>query len=164
MRSGKHISEHISYTEATKSRTAVEQSIDNTPDEKTLSNMRHVAERVFEPLREHFCVPISVTSFYRSPELNKAVGGSSTSQHVKGEAIDIDADVFGVITNKQIFEYIKNYLNFDQLIWEYGTDEEPAWVHVSLKKSGFNKREILVAYKEKTWSGKYKTKYKYYEN
>lgn len=153
------ISDNISYTEATKSVTAIKYNIDNTPDKETLERMKYVAKNVFEPLRKHFGVPIAVTSFYRSSKLNKKIGGSSTSEHVYGSAMDIDADVFGMITNKDIFDYIKNNLSFNQLIWEFGTDKEPAWVHVSSKKSG-NKNEILKAYKEKNVFGKLITKYK----
>lgn len=155
------ISEHISYTEATKSNTAIKFNIDNTPSNETLDRMKYVADNVFEPLRNHFGLPIAVTSFYRSEELNKKLGGSATSEHVYGSAMDLDADVFGMLTNKEIFDYIKNNLNFNQLIWEFGTDKEPAWVHVSLKKAG-NKKEILKAYKVKNWKNKYVTKYKKY--
>ncbi len=163
MRSNRTISKNISYTEATKSVTAIKRGIDNTPDCAALANMQFVAENIFEPVRGRFCVPIAVTSFYRSPALNKAVGGSSTSQHVKGEAMDLDADVYGVITNKYIFDYIKDNLNFDQLIWEFGDNNEPGWVHVSLKNSGTNRKQILQAYKEKDWTGRLRTKYKTYE-
>lgn len=153
------ISEHISYTEATKSVTAIKKGIDNTPDKDTLERMKYVANNVFEPIREHFGVPIAITSFYRSPKLNKAIGGSKTSEHIYGSAMDIDADVLGMVSNKQIFNYIKNNLEFNQLIWEHGTDREPAWVHVSLKKHN-NKKEILKAYKTKNWAGNLVTKYK----
>ena len=152
----KKISEHITYAEATKSQTATRKGIDNTPDEETLTRMRFVAEGVFEPLRKHFNVPIAITSFYRSKELNEEVGGSSTSEHVYGSAMDIDADVFGKITNKDIFDFIKNNLPFNQLIWEFGTDENPAWVHVSLKMEN-NKCEIKKAYKDENGKTKYKT-------
>jgi zinc D-Ala-D-Ala carboxypeptidase len=164
MKSYKQISKHVSYREATKSNTAIKHNINNDPDNETLSNMQYVAENIFEPVRGRFCVPIAVTSFYRSAKLNKEVGGSSTSQHVKGEAMDLDADVFGIITNRDIFNYIKDNLEFDQLIWEYGDDKEPDWVHVSLKQCGYNRKEILVAYRERQWTGKYKTRYKYYED
>lgn len=153
-----NISTHISYIEATKSVTAIKKNIDNTPTAKALINMKYIAENVFEPLREYFNVPIGMNSFYRSSTLNKALGGSSTSEHVIGSAIDLDADVFGGITNKEIFNYIKDNLNFNQLIWEFGNDNEPAWVHVSLKKSG-NKKQILQA---KKINGK--TKYVKYDN
>lgn len=153
------ISEHISYQEATKSRTAIKNGIDNTPDEETLKRMKTVAEKVFEPVRDHLCVPIGISSFYRSAELNKKIGGSTTSSHVKGEAIDLDADMLGLTTNKDIFDYIKDHLEFDQLIWEYGTDKEPNWVHVSYREEN-NRNQILKAYKEKNVFGKWKTKYK----
>lgn len=153
------ISEHISYTEAIKSRTAIKLGINNIPDEETLKRMKYVAENVFEPLREHFGVPIAITSFYRDKRLNTALGGSKTSEHVYGSAMDIDADVLQMVSNKEIFEFIKNNLEFNQLIWEFGTDKDPAWIHVSCKEEG-NKKEILKAYKAKNWRGKFITKYK----
>lgn len=134
-----NISKHITYAEATKSQTAIRKGIDNTPDEATLDRMRLVAEKVFEPLREYFRMPIGISSFYRSPKLNKAIGGAKNSQHVTGEAMDIDADIFGGVTNTRIFEWIKNNLEFDQLIREYG---ENGWVHVSYKASG-NRNQVL---------------------
>lgn len=152
------ISDNISYTEATKSRIAVKYGYDNTPDKETLERMRYVAKEIFEKVREHFGVPIAVTSFYRSKEVNKKAGGSTTSEHVYGSAMDLDADVMGLISNRQIFNYIKNNLEFNQLIWEHGTSREPAWVHVSKKKSG-NKNEVLRAYKTTDWRGKQITKY-----
>ena len=106
--------------------------------------MVHVAENVFQPVREHFDTPIYVSSFFRSEALNKAIKGSSSSTHMKGEAMDLDADVYGKVTNAQIFHYIKDNLEFDQLIWEFGTDKNPDWVHVSLSK-GTNRKQILVA-------------------
>ena len=153
------ISDNISYTEATKSRTAIKYNINNKPSNDILEKMKIAANKIFEPLREHFGVPIAVTSFYRSKGLNKKIGGSTTSQHCKGEALDIDADVLGLITNKQIFDYIKNNLEFDQLIWEYGTNKEPDWVHVSYSE-GRNRCKILKTYKEKNWHGQTITKYK----
>lgn len=138
------VSKNISYKEATHSTTAKRLGIDNTPNAEQFSNMVYVAENVFQPIREHFGVPIYVSSFFRSEALNKAVRGSSSSTHTKGEAMDLDADVFEGVTNAQIFEYIKNNLEFDQLIWEFGTDENPAWVHVSLSKRN-NRKQILKA-------------------
>ena len=140
------VSKNISYKEATHSTTAKRLGIDNTPNAEQFSNMVYVAENVFQPIREHFGVPIYVSSFFRSEALNKAVRGSSSSTHIKGEAMDLDADVFEGVTNAQIFEYIKNNLEFDQLIWEFGTDENPAWVHVSLSKRN-NRNQILKAIK-----------------
>jgi hypothetical protein len=109
-----------------------------------LEAMQYVATEIFERVRAHFKTPIAITSFFRSPTLNKAIGGSTTSQHCKGEAIDMDADVFGGVTNKHIFDFVKDNLDFDQLIWEFGTSKNPDWVHVSIVK-GLNKRQILKA-------------------
>ena len=138
------VSKNISYKEATHSTTAKRLGIDNTPNAEQFSNMVYVAENVFQPIREHFGVPIYVSSFFRSEGLNRAIKGSVNSTHIKGEAMDLDADVFEGVTNAQIFEYIKNNLEFDQLIWEFGTDENPAWVHVSLSKRN-NRKQVLKA-------------------
>lgn len=138
----KKISKYISYSEATTSQTAVRKKIDNTPTALELSNMEFVAKNVFDKIRDHFGVPIRVSSFYRSLKLNKEVDGSKNSQHMKGEAIDIQAT--GNITNAYIFNYVKNNLQFDQLIWEFGNDKEPAWVHVSLSKTKNRKQIIFV--------------------
>jgi len=140
------ISKNISYKEATHSTTAKRLGIDNTPNAEQMSNMRYVAEGVFQPIREHFNVPIYISSFFRSEALNKAIRGSSSSTHIKGEAMDLDADVFGRINNADIFHFIKDNLEFDQLIWEFGTDDNPAWVHVSLSKRN-NRNQILKAIK-----------------
>lgn len=138
------ISEHVTFEEAFKSDTAIRKKINNVPtDREIIMNMQHVAKNVFEPIRKHFNIPIGITSFYRCEALNKAIGGSKTSQHVLGEAIDIDADIYGGITNAEIYEWVKNNLNFDQLIWEYGNDKQPSWVHISLKRKGPNRKQVL---------------------
>jgi hypothetical protein len=139
-----NISEHFTYQEGVKSDTSIKNGYDNTPNETQLSNMKFVATEVFEPLRKHFNKPIGITSFFRCKKLNDKVGGSNTSQHRTGEAIDIDADVFGDITNKEIFDYIKDNLVFDQLIWEFGSQDEPEWVHVSKSKIK-NKKQVLIS-------------------
>lgn len=141
-----NISEHISLKEAIRSNTAKRLGIDNNPDEDTLANMKVIATTVFEPLRNYFNEPIYISSFYRSPELNKAIGGSTRSQHCKGEAIDID-DVYSKANNADFFNYIKDKLDFDQLIWEFGNDNNPDWVHVSYSL-GQNRRRILKAVKQ----------------
>lgn len=140
------ISEHISMKEALRSNTAQRLGINNMPDNDTFVSMQITAEHIFEPLRNHFNEPIYISSFYRSPELNKAIGGSKNSQHCKGEAIDID-DVYSKASNADFFNYIKDKLEFDQLIWEFGDDENPAWVHVSYSL-GKNRMRILKAIKE----------------
>ena len=138
----KNISKYISYQEATTSQTAVRKGIKNEPGDNELLAMQLVGIRVFDVVREHFKTPLRVSSFYRSPELNKAVGGSRTSQHVKGQAIDIQGT--GKVTNKMIFDFIKENLDFSQLIWEYGTDKNPAWVHVSYDKDNLKKQILKI--------------------
>lgn len=137
------ISKHISYKEATHSNTATRRGIKNEPSEKHITAMKVLAKTVFEPLRVHFDKPIRVNSFFRSAALNKAIGGSGTSQHCKGEAIDLDATTG--FTNKEIYNYIKDNLEYDQLIWEFGTDKEPDWVHVSYRADGKNRKQQLRA-------------------
>tara|TARA_R110000824_G_scaffold235096_3_gene423835 strand:+ start:1338 stop:1799 length:462 start_codon:yes stop_codon:yes gene_type:complete len=149
-----NISNHISYKEGTYSNTATRRGIDNTPNEEQLANMSLIADEVFEPLRAYVGGPIKINSFFRSPKLNTAIGGSSKSQHCKGQAIDLD-DTFGRSTNAEMYEFIKEHLDFDQIIWEFGDDENPAWVHVSYISPKENRRRCLLAYKENK-----KTKYK----
>ena len=141
------ISTHISYDEAIASATARAKGINNTPPLEVLSVMKYTAEKIFEPVRNHFKKPIHVSSFYRSPTLNKAIGGSSTSQHCKGEALDMDGDTYGSPSNKQVFEFIRDNLTFDQLIIEGITNGKIAWVHCSVKKSG-NRKQVLFMYKK----------------
>lgn len=151
------ISEHITYLEAVKSQTATRLGIKNEPNEEELKRMKVVAEKCFEPLREYFGVPIGISSFFRCEELNTAIGGSKTSQHRTGEAIDIDADMFGMITNRNIFDFLRYNVVFDQLINEFPDQYgNPSWVHVSYSYDGNNRGEVLMAYSE---GGK--TKYKH---
>jgi len=124
------ISKHISYKEGVYSRTATRLNIKNNPNAEQMKNMVAIAEEVFEPLRIWVNGPIKINSFFRSPELNKAIGGSGKSQHCHGQAIDID-DTFGRATNAEMFEFIKKHLDFDQIIWEFGDEDNPDWVHVS---------------------------------
>ena len=150
-----NISDHITWVEATKSQDAVRLGIDNTPNEQQLINMKLVANKCFEPLRSWYDKPIGISSFFRSSEINRRVGGSKTSQHCCGEisgkeeaAIDIDADMFNNgLTNKQIFFWLKESVEFDQLIWEFGDDNNPAWVHISYRNGG-NRKQVLKAIKE----------------
>ena len=142
------ISEHISYKEGMYSNTATRRGIDNDPTDDQLHFMEIIAEEVFEPLREYVGGPIKINSFYRSPELNTAIGGSKTSQHCKGQAMDID-DTFGKMTNAEMYHWIKENLDFDQMIWEFGDDDNPNWVHVSYVSADKNRNRCLKAYKEK---------------
>ena len=148
------ISKHISYKEGVRSNTAIRRGIDNTPNDEQLNNMETIAEKIFEPLRAYVGGPIKINSFFRCPELNKAIGGSSKSQHCKGQAMDID-DTFGRCTNAEMYHFIKEHLDFDQMIWEFGDDDNPDWVHVSYVSPEDNRNRCLKAYKENG-----KTKYK----
>ena len=141
------LSKHVSYKEGIHSITALRLGLKNDPSDVHLANMRLISEKVFEPLRMHVGGPIKINSFYRGPELNKAIGGSSKSQHCKGQAIDID-DTFGHMSNADMYNWIKENLNFDQMIWEFGTDENPNWVHVSYVNKDDNRNRCLKAYKE----------------
>jgi len=141
------ISEHISYKEGVYSRTATRLNIDNKPKDDQMQNMCLIAEEVFEPLRVWVGGPIKINSFFRSPELNKAIGGSTKSQHCHGQAIDLD-DTFGRATNAEMYEFIRKYLDFDQMIWEFGNEDNPDWVHVSYVSEDKNRNRCLKAYKE----------------
>ena len=149
-----NISKHISYREATRSNTALRRGIENIPDVEELENMKLIAEKVFEPLRKWVGGPIKINSFYRSPELNVAIGGSKKSQHCHGQAIDID-DTYGHRSNASMFHHLRYSLDYDQIIWEFGDDKNPAWVHVSYVSEEKNRHRCLQAYKENG-----KTKYK----
>ena len=135
--------------------TALRLGLNNDPTKAHLTNMELLAEKVFEPLRKHVNGPIKINSFYRGPELNKAIGGSANSQHCKGQAIDID-DVYGYMSNADMYEFIKNNLSFDQMIWEFGTDQNPDWVHVSYVNEEANRNRCLLAYKDENNKTAYK--------
>jgi hypothetical protein len=142
------ISEHLDLSEVTRSDSAKRKGINNEPTAEHLENFKKLAENVFEPIRNHFGFPIHISSGYRSKALNTAIGGSLTSQHCKGEAIDIDMDgSSNGITNKMVFDYIKANIKFDQMIWEFGNDTNPDWVHVSYSSSGKQRGQILKAIK-----------------
>ena len=141
------ISKNISYKEGVYSITADRLGLENKPTEEHLANMKELAEKVFQPLRTWVNAPIKINSFYRSPELNKAIGGSSKSQHCKGQAMDID-DTYGHATNADMFMYIRENLDFDQMIWEFGDDKNPNWVHVSYVSPDENRNRCLKAYRE----------------
>ena len=152
------LSEQLDLSEVIRSESAKRNGISNMPTEAHIANFKLLAEKVFEPIRNHFRCPIHISSGYRSLELNKCIGGAATSQHCSGEAIDIDMDGSpNNVTNKMIFNYIKDNLEFDQMIWEFGNDSNPDWVHVSYESTGKQRKQVLKAYKE---SGK--THYKTY--
>ena len=141
------LSNNLSLVEVTKSNTAKRCGISNEPTIEHLENLKAIALNIFQPARDYFKKPIYVSSGYRSKALNKKIGGSKKSQHSKGQALDLDAHTFGGLTNKELFDFISEHLEFDQIIWEFGTYEEPDWVHVSYVSEGINRGESLKAYK-----------------
>jgi len=141
------LTKHVSFKEGVHSITALRLGLKNDPSDDHLQSMILLSEKIFEPLRMHVGGPIKINSFYRGPELNKAIGGSAKSQHCKGQAMDID-DTYGNASNKEMFNWIKANLDYDQMIWEFGTDENPDWVHVSYVDPGSNRNRCLKAYRE----------------
>lgn len=139
------ICKYISYEEATKSFTAINHGIDNTPNAAQLTCMKSVGKNIFDPLREYIGRPIKVESFFRCNKLNKLVGGSANSQHTYGQAIDIDDD-FGYAKNNEMFYWLAKNVKFDQLLWEFGNGKSPAWIHVSYVDSN-NRNKLSIAYK-----------------
>ena len=139
------LSTNLSLAEATYSATALRKGIVNEPSVTHLIALKEIANNIFQPCRNHFGKPLRVTSGYRSEELNKVIGGSMKSQHSKGEALDMQST--SGYTNRELFEHIKDHLTFDQLIWEFGDDENPDWVHCSYKSEG-NRGEVLRAIRE----------------
>jgi hypothetical protein len=141
------LSEHLTLAELIRSESAKRNGISNMPPPEHIANLKLLAENIFEPIRANFRCPILISSGYRSKELNAKIGGANTSQHSFGQAIDIDMDgtSYGV-TNSQIFHYIKDKLPFDQLIWEFGNDTNPDWVHCSY--SDRHRKEVLIGYKQ----------------
>jgi len=141
------LTKHVSYKEGVRSITALRLGLNNDPSDDHLQSMILLSEKIFEPLRIHVGGPIKINSFYRGPELNKAIGGSPKSQHCHGQAMDID-DTFGNASNKEMFDWIKANLDFDQMIWEFGNENNPDWVHVSYVDPGSNRNRCLKAYRE----------------
>ena len=143
MKKIENISKNISYKEAIYSETANKLKIKNVPNESHIKNMKLIAEKVFQPLREWAEHPIRINSFYRNAELCEAIKSSVKSQHTKGQAIDLST--MGEKTNADLFNYIKDNLDFDQMIWEFGSDDEPRWIHVSYVNKKTNRNRILRA-------------------
>lgn len=143
-------SKYSTYAEIVKSTIATRLGIDNTPTPKQLENIKVLLSRIFDPVREFVKGPLYISSCFRSPALNKEAKGSINSQHCcpgDSAAIDIDCDLFGNGTNKEVFHFIKDNMVFDQLIWEYGDETQPAWVHVSYKNKGENRGMLLRAFR-----------------
>jgi hypothetical protein len=144
------LSEHLSLKEVTYSATAIKHGINNEPVIGQLEVLKEMACTVFEPCRKFCGGPLKVTSGYRGPELNKRIGGALSSDHCINDhataALDLDCDVYKNSTNADLFYYIMDNLPFKQLIWEFGDEDQPNWVHVSWSKNMYlNKREVLVA-------------------
>ena len=139
------LSENFSLQEYTKSQTATRQGLDNTPNEDHMASAKLLFENVVQKVRDHFGVTV-INSGYRGPALNTAVGGSSNSQHCKGEAVDIECPG---TSNCDVAKWIEDNLDFDQLILEFITLGIPdsGWVHVSYKSEG-NRKQSLTAMKE----------------
>tara|TARA_R100001443_G_scaffold117076_1_gene139811 strand:- start:4135 stop:4602 length:468 start_codon:yes stop_codon:yes gene_type:complete len=146
------LSKNFMLSEFTRSNTAKRLGIENEPNKKDIQNIQNLVTKVLQPIRSGVG-SIRITSGYRSPQLSKAIGSSSKSQHCKGEAADIQYWEDGKMNNKLIYDYIiDNALDFDQMINEF----DFSWIHISFKSKG-NRREVLEAYKD----DKGKTKYKF---
>ncbi len=139
------VSAHFALAEFTRSESAKRHGVSNEPTPEHLQNLITLCEKVLEPIRMKFG-PINISSGYRSKALNHYIGGSLNSQHCEAKAADIDMDGMGGATNTEIFNYIKDSLDFDQLIWEFGDNNKPDWVHVSYNGAK-NRKQVLRALK-----------------
>ena len=140
------LSKNLSLDEVIKSNTALRRGIDNTPNEGHLKNLKYIAEQVFQPIREHFGVPIYISSGYRSQALNEAIGGSTRSFHSHGMALDLDQDGRNKgVSNADVFYYIKNNLPYTELIWEFGDETNPNWVHVAIAPGREDEKNTKIA-------------------
>lgn len=141
------IGHFLTLAECTKSNTAIKFGIPNIPYADDILAMQKFVEKVYEPLCEKFNCKIPFSSFYRSPSLNKRVSGSSpTSQHCLGEAMDLDFDINPdlKVSNKQLFDYVCNNMEFDQVINEFNY----SWIHISYSSTGKNRNMILESYRK----------------
>lgn len=142
------LSKNLSLSEVIYSQTAIRRDIDNSPTNTHIENLKYLAEKVFQPIREHFGVPIYISSGYRSQALNEAIGGSKTSFHSHGMALDLDQDGRNRgVSNADVFYYIKDNLQFTELIWEFGDENNPNWVHVAIAKGREEEKKIKIAEK-----------------
>jgi zinc D-Ala-D-Ala carboxypeptidase len=140
-----NLSKHFNIAEFTRSESAKRHQVSNDPTPEHLMNITVLCNQVLEPIREKFG-PLNISSGYRSKVLNHFIGGSLSSQHCEGKAADIDQDGMPGATNTEIFNWIKDNLEFDQLIWEFGDASKPDWVHVSYN-DGKNRKQMLRALK-----------------
>ena len=137
------LSKHFTLKEMTKSMTAQRRGIDNTPGSGEIKALGDLCYEILEPLRAHFDKPVTITSGYRSEALCEAIGSKKTSQHAKGQAVDLE--IFGV-PNIQTAYWLQNNVDFDQLIMEYYDKDDPAggWVHISYHESDSNREQVLT--------------------
>jgi zinc D-Ala-D-Ala carboxypeptidase len=151
------LSKYVSLAEVIRSDTAKRKGIDNSPTAEHLENLKVISEEVFDKVREYFGVPLFISSGYRSAALNKAIGGSATSDHNLGRALDLDQDGHGNgVRNIDVLNYIINNLEFDQVIAEFRrSDGDFDWVHVGYRK-GANRKQVLEAYRDANGKTKYK--------
>ncbi|MDR2917526.1 MAG: hypothetical protein LBV74_22260 [Tannerella sp.] len=148
------VSKYLSYTEAVSSDTATRHKLDNSPTKEHLENIKALGYNIYDKLYEQFNGNIIPSSVYRSDAVNAEIkGASTTSQHLNGEAMDIDN--ISPTKNKNIYKYIINNLEYDQIIWEYGDEENPEWVHVSYKKDGNNRYKQTRAIRDENKQTKY---------
>ena len=142
------VSKYLSYQEVTKSYTAVRKGLDNTPNSQQLQNIIEWARKIFDPTRSFVGSALGCSIVFRSKDVNKAVGGVPDSQHIaeNGAAGDIDADIYGNSDNEAIFNFIKDNLDFDQLIAEDIKNNKVAWVHCSYVSPEKNRNEVLMMY------------------
>jgi len=143
------IGKYLTLEECCKSATALRLGIDNKPNQQQIIALNTLTVNIYDKCCEKFLVKIPVVSGFRSKALNDAISGSSqSSQHMRGEAFDLDLDgTFNGVNNAQLFEYIHSHLSFDQLIWEFGTEKSPAWIHVSYDVSGKNRKNVFYSAK-----------------
>ena len=142
------LSKNFSLDEVIRSATATKLGIDNTPEQEHLDNLQVVVDEIAQPLRDHFGKPVRINSGYRSLALNEAIGGSTKSQHSKGEALDLEIDG---VSNLEVADWITDNCDYDQVILEFYNPNDPAggWVHVSYNEAGANRKQVL------TYDGKY---------
>ena len=154
------LSKNLTYKEAITSKTAENLGISNDMTKEHLINAVYLAIKVFQPIRDHFKKPIRVHSLYRGHEVNTAINGAKGSQHLKGEAIDIDVDMYDYdFNNYDVFKWVINNLDFDQIIYEFGDGVQNNWTHISYTRHRTNRKRITMAHKV---SGK--THYTHFED
>lgn len=141
------LSKDFSFEELIRSRTALRLNLENIPDEKQKKALQYLVNTLLQPTRNKFGGVISINRGFSTPEVNKAIGGAEKSQHINGEAADIESN-----DNARLFSLIRSFCNFDQLIWEFGDDNQPDWIHVSVVdesvKGKKNRREVLKSVKK----------------